>query len=149
MSGVVEELRHVCALGGYESVLAIERAVPIIHAGPGCAAKIWSTLGLQNGCQGTGYIGGHSIPCTNVGEKEVIFGGVDKLHRVISNSFKVLDADLYVVLTGCTSDIVGDYVGEIVDEFREEGKPIVYAETGGFKGSNFLGHQLIIDAIID
>lgn len=149
MSEVVEQLRHVCALGGYESVLAIERAVPIIHSGPGCASKIWATLGLQNGCQGTGYIGGHSIPCTDVGEKEVIFGGIEKLRSVISNSFKVMDADLYVVLTGCTSDIVGDYVGEAVEEFKNSGKPIVYAETGGFKGSNFIGHEVIINAIID
>ncbi|MDF2503094.1 nitrogenase component 1 [Clostridium sp.] len=149
MSEVVEQLRHVCTLGGYESVLAIERAVPIIHAGPGCAAKIWSTLGLQNGCQGTGYIGGHSIPCTDVGEKEVVFGGAKKLRNVISNSFKVMDADLYVVLTGCTSDIVGDNVPDVVKEFKNGEKSIVYAETGGFKGSNFIGHELIIDAIID
>ncbi|WP_010235471.1 nitrogenase component 1 [Clostridium arbusti] len=149
MSEVVEQLRHVCTLGGYESVLAIERAVPIIHAGPGCAAKIWATLGLQNGCQGTGYIGGHSIPCTDVGEKEVVFGGAKKLRNVISNSFKVMDADLYVVLTGCTSDIVGDNVPDVVKEFKNGEKSIVYAETGGFKGSNFIGHELIIDAIID
>ncbi len=149
MSNIVEQLRHACALGSYESVLAIDRAVPIIHSGPGCAAKIWATLGLQNGCQGTGYIGGHSIPCTDAGEKEVIFGGTDRLEKVISNSFKVMDADLYVVLTGCTSDIVGDYVGEVVDRFKAQGKPIVYAETGGFKGSNFIGHELVIDAIID
>lgn len=149
MTGVVEQLRHTCALGGYESVLAIERAVPIIHSGPGCASKIWATLGLQNGCQGTGYIGGHSIPCTNVTERDVIFGGAGKLRNVIKNSFKVLDADLFVVLTGCTSDIVGDDVGEVVSKFKNEGKPIVYAETGGFKGNNIFGHELIIDALID
>lgn len=108
MSNIVEQLRHACALGSYESILAIEGAVPIVHSGPGCVSKIWATLGMQNGCQGTGHIGGHSIPCTNVGEKEVIFGGTDRLEKVISNSFRVMDADLYVVLTGCTSDIVGD-----------------------------------------
>ena len=149
MSNIVEQLRHACALGSYESILAIEGAVPIVHSGPGCVSKIWSTLGIQNGCQGTGHIGGHSIPCTDAGEKEVIFGGTDRLEKVISNSFKVMDADLYVVLTGCTSDIVGDYVGEVVDRFKAQGKPIVYAETGGFKGSNFIGHELVIDAIID
>lgn len=149
MAQIVEQLRHVCALGGFESVLAIDRAVPIIHAGPGCASKLWSTLGLQNGCQGTGYIGGHSIPCTNVTEKEVIFGGVEQLRNVIANSFKVLDADLFVVLTGCTSDIIGDDIGEVVSEFKNEGKPILYAETGGFKGNNFFGHELIIDSLIE
>lgn len=149
MGKFVEQLRHVCALGGYQSVLAIERAVPLLHAGPGCGAKLWTTLGLQNGCQGSGHSGGHSIPCTNVTEKEVIFGGTERLREVLGNAFKVLDADLYVVLTGCTSDIVGDDVGEVAGDYKEQGYPVVYAETGGFKGSNLFGHELVLNAIID
>ena len=31
----VEQIRHVCALGALQSVLAIPRSVPILHAGPG------------------------------------------------------------------------------------------------------------------
>ncbi|ADY57047.1 oxidoreductase/nitrogenase component 1 [Syntrophobotulus glycolicus DSM 8271] len=148
MGSYVEQLRHVCALGGYQSVLAVEKAVPVLHAGPGCGAKLWTTLGLQNGCQGSGHSGGHSIPCTNVTEKEVIFGGTDRLREVLSNSFKIMDADLYVVLTGCTSDIVGDDVGEVVGEFRDQGYPVIFAETGGFKGSNLFGHELVLEALI-
>lgn len=149
MGQVVEQLRHVCTLGAYESVLAINRAIPILHAGPGCGSKLWTTLGLQNGCQGSGYAGGHSIPCTNISEKQVIFGGTEELRQVVSNTLRVIDGDLFVVLTGCTSDIVGDDVGEVVGEFQRQGKAIVYAETGGFKGSNLYGHELVLDAIID
>ncbi|MCX7745376.1 MAG: hydrogenase [Clostridia bacterium] len=149
MTQLIEQLRHVCSLGALQSVLAIHRAVPILHAGPGCGQKLWSATGVDNGCQGSGYVGGHTVPCTNVGEKEVIFGGDERLRETIQNTFKVIDGDFFVVLTGCTSDIVGDDVGDIVREFQNEGKPIVYAETGGFKGSNFIGHELVIDAIID
>jgi nitrogenase molybdenum-iron protein beta chain len=149
MAELIEQLRHVCSLGALQSVLAIDKAVPILHAGPGCGQKLWGAIGLDNGCQGSGYIGGHSVPCTNVGEKEVIFGGNERLKEVVENSFKVLKADLFVVLTGCTSDIVGDDAGEVVREYQEEGKPIVYVETGGFKGTNIFGHELVIDAIID
>lgn len=145
----VEQARHVCSLGGLQSVLAIQRAVPILHAGPGCGQKLWGAVGLSNGSQGSGYVGGHSVPSTNVGEREVIFGGEKKLRTTIENALKIIDADLFVVLTGCTSDLVGDDVGEIVRSFQEEGKPVVYAETGGFKGSNYWGHELIVDAIID
>jgi len=149
MGQVVEQLRHVCTLGAYESVLAINRAIPILHAGPGCGSKLWTTLGVQNGCQGSRYAGGHSIPCTNISEKQVIFGGTEELRQVVSNTLRVIDGDLFVVLTGCTSDIVGDDVGEVVGEFQRQGKAIVYAETGGFKGSNLYGHELVLDAIID
>ncbi|MHB8064506.1 MAG: nitrogenase component 1 [Ruminiclostridium sp.] len=149
MAEFVEQLRHVCSLGALQSVLAIDRAVPILHAGPGCGQKLWGAIGVDNGCQGSGYAGGHSVPCTNIGEKEVIFGGEDKLKEVVENTFKVIDADLFVVLTGCTSDIVGDDAGEVIRDFKNQGKPILYAETGGFKGSNFIGHELVITAIID
>ncbi|MDP4177297.1 MAG: nitrogenase component 1 [Bacillota bacterium] len=149
MAEAVEQIRHVCTLGAFESVLAINRAVPILHAGPGCAAKLWITLGVDNGCQGSGHSGGHAIPCTNASEKEVVFGGIEKLRKEVDNAFRVIDADLFVVLTGCTSDIVGDDVGEVVRKYQKQGKPIIYAETGGFKGTNLQGHEFIIDALID
>jgi nitrogenase molybdenum-iron protein beta chain len=149
MTQYIEQIRHVCSLGALQSVLAIERAVPILHAGPGCGQKLWGALGLNNGCQGSGYVGGHSVPCTNFGEKEVIFGGSERLKEIVENSFKVIDADLFVILTGCISDIVGDDVGEVARQFQDQGKPVVYVETGGFKGSNFLGHELVMDAIIE
>ncbi|RAV02745.1 nitrogenase component 1 [Paenibacillus sp. YN15] len=149
MSQSVEQIRHVCALGAYESVLAIKKAVPIVHSGPGCVSKLMITLGTQNGHQGSGYVGGHAIPCTNASEHEVVFGGTNQLRQLITNTFDVIDGDLFVVLTGCTSDIIGDDVGEIARKFKKEGKPIIYVETGGFKGSNLLGHELLLDAIID
>lgn len=149
MTQYLEQVRHVCSLGALQSVLAIDRAVPILHAGPGCGQKLWGALGFQNGCQGSGYVGGHSVPCTNIGEKEVIFGGDDRLKQIVGNSLKIIDADLFVILTGCTSDIVGDDVSEVARRFQEQGKPVIYAETGGFKGTNLFGHELIVDAIID
>ena len=149
MAGVIEQIRNVCALGALQSVSAIERAVPIIHAGPGCGQKLWSALSNGNGFQGAGYSGGHSVPCTNATEQEVVFGGEEKLRETVANTLKVMDGDLFVVLTGCTSDIVGDDVGEVIRGFRAEGAPIVYVETGGFKGDNYFGHELLWDAIID
>ncbi len=149
MAQLVEQLRHVCALGALQSVLAIDRAVPILHAGPGCGQKLWNAVGLDNGCQGSGYVGGHSVPCTNITEKEVIFGGEQKIKETIENAFKVMDADFFVVLTGCTSEIVGDDVGEVVKEFQQQGRPIVYAETGGFKGTNYYGHELLLHAVTE
>lgn len=149
MTQYIEQMRHVCSLGALQSVLAIDRTVPILHAGPGCGQKLWGAVGLYNGCQGSGYVGGHSVPCTNIGEKEVIFGGSERLSEVVENSFKVIDADLFVILTGCISDIVGDDVGEVAKGFQDQGKPVVYVETGGFKGTNIWGHELVVDAIID
>lgn len=145
----VEQPRHFCTLSAQQTVLAIKRAIPILHAGPGCSAKLFGGLSFNNGFQGSGYAGGNAVPCTNTGEKEVVFGGEDSLRSVIEGTLKVMDGDLFVVLTGCTADIVGDDVGSIVGEFREAGIPIIYAETGGFKGSSYKGHELLLKSIIE
>ena len=144
MSKYIEQPRYSCALGAQQSVVAIKRAVPILHAGPGCSGKISSLIG-----QGEGYAGGNTIPCTNASEADIVYGGEGKLRTVIDGAFQVIDADLYVVLTGCTSDIVGDDVGSVTGEYQEQGKPIVYAETGGFKSNNYVSHEVVIKAIID
>ena len=149
MGQSIEQLRHVCALGALQSVLAIPRAVPILHAGPGCGQKLWGALAEFNGSQGSGYVGGHCVPCTNMAERDVVFGGEERLRAEISNALRVMDADLFVVLTGCTADIIGDDVAGIVREFQEAGEPVVFAETGGFKGTNYLGHERILTAIIE
>lgn len=144
MSRIIEQPRYSCALGAQQTVVAIKRAVPILHSGPGCSNKISSLIG-----QGEGYAGGNTIPCTNASESEVIFGGEGKLRNVIDGALKVIDADLYVVLTGCTSDIVGDDIESVTSGYQELGKPIVYVETGGFKSNNYVSHDIVVNAIID
>ncbi|HEY5586933.1 MAG TPA: nitrogenase component 1 [Ruminiclostridium sp.] len=140
----IEQPRYSCAIGAQQTVVAIRRGVPILHAGPGCSAKVSALIG-----QGEGYAGGNTIPCTNAGEADIVYGGEDKLRSVIDGAFKVIDADLYVVLTGCTSDIVGDDVGRVTAVYQEQGRPIVYAETGGFKSNNYVSHEAVVNAIID
>ena len=148
MSKIIEQPRYSCALGAQQTVLAIPRAIPILHSGPGCSAKIHGALATSSGYQGEGYVGGSHIPCTNSGEKEVVFGGEQRLDETIYGSLKVLKGDLFVVLTGCTSEVVGDDVESITSKYRREGYPIVNAETGGFKGNNYFGHELVLQAII-
>lgn len=144
MSKLIEQPRYSCALGVQQSVVAIKRAVPILHAGPGCGVKI----NRFNG-QGEGYAGGSTIPCTNASDNEIVFGGEARLRSVVENAFRVIDADLYVVLTGCTSDIVGDDVGSVIGEFQAQDKPVVYVETGGFKSNNYVSHDAVVSAIIE
>jgi nitrogenase molybdenum-iron protein beta chain len=148
MSELLQEPRHFCALGAQQTVIAIERAIPIVHAGPGCSAKLTTAMSSCGGQQGSGYTGGDAIPCSNLVENDVVFGGEKKLRRLIEGTLKVMDGDFFVILTGCISDIVGDDVGRVVKDFTEKGIPIVYAETGGFKGDAYKGHELVLEAII-
>jgi len=145
----VAEPRVSCALGAQQTVVAIERATPIVHAGPGCSAMVHGFLTDGNGAQGSGARGGAMIVGTNTGEREVVFGGEAKLRSVIEAAPKVMDSDLFVVLTGCTSELVGDDVENVVAEYRRAGLPIAFASTGGFRGSNLAGHDAVVNAIIE
>jgi len=144
MSSVIEQERYTCAIGALQSVVAIPKAVPILHSGPGCGDMISGFFERS-----TGYAGGSTSPCTNFSEKEVVFGGIDRLREIVANTYKVLDTELQVILTGCTSGIVGDDVDSLAEEFRDEGKPLVSVETAGFKCNNFEAHSLVVNAIID
>nr|WP_294554527.1 nitrogenase component 1 [uncultured Rhodopila sp.] len=144
-SGPIEQARYACALGAMQSAAAIKRVVPITHCGPGCATKQYRSLTFTNGHQGGAYV----APSTNASQREVIFGGADRLAELIESTLGVLDADLFVVVTGCIPDLVGDDVGSVVRDFQKRDVPIVYAETGGFRGNNFNGHEVVTQAIID
>jgi len=144
VSHVIEQARYTCAIGASQTVVAIPRAVPIFHSGPGCGTMV---KGFYERSQG--YAGGDASPCTNFSENDVVFGGVGRLRSIIANTYKVLDTDLQVVFTGCTSGIVGDDVDSVVREFRDEGRPIVSVETPGFKCNNYEAHSIVVNAIID
>lgn len=143
---ILDMPRHVCALGAMQTVQGIHRGVPIVHAGPGCATKL--AAGLAGSSGDSGYISPQIYPSSNLGEKETVFGGEGRLRETIGNALRVVDGDLYVVLSGCTAEIVGDDIGKVAAEFQAQGHPVVHVETAGFKGSSLLGHEWVISAII-
>lgn len=143
MAKLLDKQRYKCALGAMQTVQAISRALPILHSGPGCAQKLSESVGSS------GYFSPNIFPCTSINEKDVVFGGVKKLDSTIDNALKVIDADLYVVLTGCIPEIVGDDSGEVVSRYEDADKPVIYAPTAGFKGNNYKGHEQVVDAIIE
>ncbi|MBQ5430886.1 MAG: hydrogenase [Lachnospiraceae bacterium] len=143
-SGLIEQERYTCAIGALQTVVAIRHAVPLLHSGPGCGSMIAGFFERSKG-----YAGGDTSPCTAFTEKEVVFGGIEKLRHNIENTYKVLDTDLQVVLTGCTGGIVGDDVESLVMEYQDKGKPIVWVDTPGFKSNNLVAHSSVVNAIID
>ncbi|MCR4936915.1 MAG: hydrogenase [Lachnospiraceae bacterium] len=142
--GFIEQARYSCAIGALQSVVAIPKAMPILHSGPGCGDMVSGFFERSKG-----YAGGDTSPCTNFTERDVVFGGIEKLRKIISNSYKVLDTDLQVVMTGCTGGIVGDDIESLVQEFQDAGKPIVSVDTPGFKCNNYVSHSHVVKAIID
>jgi nitrogenase molybdenum-iron protein beta chain len=138
-----DQMRYACALGAMQTVQAIPGAIPVLHSGPGCAIKVGSGPGSS------GTFSPNIFPCTSVSEKEVVFGGTDKLRDTIANALRVIDAELFVVLTGCTQEIIGDDAASVVAEFADAPRPVILANTPGFKGSNYEGHDWVLRAVFD
>lgn len=143
----IERPRGFCALGGASlTVGAIKGGIPILHSAVGCGGSIyWTQLG-STGYLGAGYIGGLAVPSSNIGERDVIFGGVERLTEQLEHTLRIVDGELYVVLTGCTTDIIGDDIQSVVREFRDSAL-VIGAETGGFKGNGYVGYDLVLQAL--
>ncbi|MBR1910832.1 MAG: hydrogenase [Treponema sp.] len=147
MNTEISQPRYTCALGAQATVLAIPHAIPIVHAGPGCSAVVSGFSRLGN--HGESYAGGNQVPSTNTDETDVVFGGEKDLRSEIEGALQIMKGDMFVALSGCTAGIIGDNTVEIAKEFAERGAPVVGAETPGFKGSAYNGHEIVVNAIID
>jgi nitrogenase molybdenum-iron protein beta chain len=145
MSRFIDRPRYTCALGGAVGTLhAVPRAITIIHGSAGCGGNINAALNAGAGYLGGGYCGGSALPSSNVVERDVVFGGEARLREQIQSTLEIVDGDLYVVLTGCMVDMIGDDTVAVVSEFKGAGKPVIAVPTPSFRGNAFTGYELLI-----
>jgi nitrogenase molybdenum-iron protein beta chain len=145
----VERPRFFCSLGGALSTLeALPDTVAILHAAIGCSGSIaWA----QNGGSALnvgGYCGGLSVPSTNVIERDIVFGGLDRLSEEVKSTVELMDAKLYVIITGCVTEIIGDDIRSVAAEYNDSPYRVVSANTGGFKGNSYLGYDIVMSQIV-
>lgn len=148
MTKFIERPRYFCALGGaLGTITALPGVIPIVHAASGCVGNItWAQNG-GSALQVGGYCGGLATPSSNVQEREVVFGGLERLREEIKHTVKIIEGELYFVITGCVTEVIGDDVRSIVNEFQREGFPVISAETGGFKGNSYYGYDLVLQSL--
>jgi nitrogenase molybdenum-iron protein beta chain len=142
-----EQQRVACAMGGIYTALAIEKVLPILHCGPGCQTGYGAVMAGSNGGQNAATYMESSLPCTNFCETDVVFGGEGRLRKLISESLRYYDADIFLVAGGCTPEIVGDDIAGVVGEFNAV--PVLNVSLPGFNGNNLRGHSRVLHALID
>jgi len=143
-----------CALG---RVYQVRDTAVVSHSPIGCY-----------GCISGRYLGGrqvakvrgreefvHQAICTNIQEKDTIYGGAVKLKETIREANRRYDPRIIYVTTSCASGIVGDDVQGIVDEMAKElGKKVIALECEGFKSkvwsSGFdIGHNAVLNSAVE
>lgn len=150
MSQVTENPKGGCVLAGINSVLgAIDRVCPIYHSGPGCCMQTTAADQGQSGHKSSRFVSSVSLPSTNMLEKEVVFGGTEKLRTTVQGAIDIIDADAYFVLTGCTAGIIGDDIVGVTEEFQDKGYSVYPIETPGFVGDSNLGYETVWTTMIN
>ncbi|MCL6457833.1 MAG: hypothetical protein K6T85_07490 [Gorillibacterium sp.] len=148
MSQVIERPRFTCAMGGaIGTVQALPRAIPILHTSPGCGGNLSGALSGASGYHGGSYCGGQTLPSSNVAERDIVFGGEERLAEQIENTIKVMDGDLYFVVTGCMVEMIGDDVHRVVREFKGGEHPVIGTSTTSFKGNSYKGYDYVLQAL--
>ena len=150
MSQVTENPKGGCVLAGINSVLgAIDRVCPIYHSGPGCCMQTTAADQGQSGHKSSRFVSSVSLPSTIMLEKEVVFGGTEKLRTTVQGAIDIIDADAYFVLTGCTAGIIGDDIVSVTEEFQDKGYSVYPIETPGFVGDSNLGYETVWTTMIN
>jgi nitrogenase molybdenum-iron protein beta chain len=127
----------------------LPEVVPIIHTSGGCGGNLSAAAAFGAGYLGDGYCNGRSSPTTAVTETEVVFGGTDRLAEQIRTTLELMEGKLYVVATGCMTEMIGDDVGGVVSEFRDGGAPILGVSTPSFRGHSYHGYDIVLDGIFN
>jgi nitrogenase molybdenum-iron protein beta chain len=148
MAHHLEGSRNSCALhGALQLFEAIDGVVPVIHSTSGCGVQHY--LGVTRLTGGNDAFGSPAISSSNIGQKHVVFGGGSRLREQLKNTVKVVRGDLYAIVTGCSTEMVGDDIPAMAKEGRDQDWPVIYTNTPGFSGDVHHGYHLAVKALIE
>jgi nitrogenase molybdenum-iron protein beta chain len=123
--------------------------VPVIHSAMGCGGALGMSSSFSAGYLGAGYCSGYSAPSSASTEKEIIFGGAERLQDQIKSTLELINAQLYVVATSCMTEMIGDDVFGVVSEFSGSNKPVIAINTPSFKGNSYAGYEILLEGIFN
>jgi nitrogenase molybdenum-iron protein beta chain len=123
--------------------------IPIAHTSLGCGGNLANSVAFGAGYLGGGYCSGAAAPSTGITETEIVFGGADRLREQIKNTLELIEGKLYIVATGCMTELIGDDAAGVVAEFRDEGFPVAAVSTPSFKGDSYHGYDIVLDEIFN
>ena len=150
MSAFIDKPRGTCALGGaLAAISSLPDVIPIIHTVSGCGGNLMNSMALGAGYLGAGYCSGFSSPTSSITETEIVFGGNDRLREQIESTLKLMDGKLYIVATGCMTEMIGDDAGGVAGEFAAEGQPVIAISTPSFKGDNYAGYEIVLEGLFN
>ena len=143
LAGAVSQ--RACVFCGSRVVLyPIADALHLVHGPIGCAAYTWDIRGaLSSGPEL------HRLSfSTDLQERDVIFGGEEKLYQALSELIDRHDPKAAFVYSTCIVGIIGDDLAGICKKVaQEKGIPVIPVQSEGFKGNKRAGYNAACKAM--
>ncbi len=118
----------------------VRDAVLIQHSPIGCAAGQVSYNSLyRNGLKMRGFpVEGTKVLCTNLTEKDMVFGGIDKLRQSVDDAWERFHPKAIFISTSCATAIIGDDIDSVATEYSDKlGIPVVPMHCEGFRSKHW------------
>jgi len=134
----------LCApLGACLALRGVAGAVPFLHGSQGCATYIRR------------YLISHfrepvDIAVSGFSEATTVFGGGDNLHHGLNNVARQYHPELIGIATTCLPETIGEDVGLLLREFRQEGDFLmVHVATPSYRGTHVDGFHATVRALVE
>ncbi|MDR2825961.1 MAG: nitrogenase iron-molybdenum cofactor biosynthesis protein NifE [Deltaproteobacteria bacterium] len=144
VSGSVSQ--RACVYCGARVVLnPITDAFHIVHGPIGCASYTWDIRGsLSSGSEL--YRNSFS---TDLQERDVVFGGAEKLAKAIDEVMASYAPKLIFVYSTCIVGVIGDDVEAVCRKAEEKyGNRVIPVKAPGFSGSKSTGYRLACNSLM-
>jgi nitrogenase molybdenum-cofactor synthesis protein NifE len=144
VSGAVSQ--RACVYCGARVVLnPITDAFHIVHGPIGCASYTWDIRGsLTSGSDL--YRNSFS---TDLSERDIVFGGTEKLTRAIDEVCDKHQPKLIFIYSTCIVGVIGDDVDAVCREAEERhGIRCISVKSTGFSGNKSHGYKMACEAIL-
>jgi nitrogenase molybdenum-cofactor synthesis protein NifE len=140
--------QRTCVYGGARIVLMpITDSIHLVHGPIGCAACTWDIRGSKSSREDL-YKKGCS---TDLGEKDIVFGGEKKLYETVLELNKLYSPGAIFVYATCVAGVIGDDINAVCKKAEEAtGCRVVPVQSEGFQNHNKTkGHWIGCDALLD
>ena len=114
--------------GAFRACSGIKDAIVINHVPIGCD---WGVSMFKNA---SNHREMRTHACTVLDERDVVFGGEDKLKKALKRADMLYETPLLIVLAGDVPSIIGDDIDSVIKSASID-KEVVWMEAAGFKGT--------------
>ncbi len=143
LAGAVSQ--RACVFCGSRVVLyPIADALHLVHGPIGCAAYTWDIRGALSSGPDL-----HRLSfSTDLQERDVIFGGEEKLYRALVELIDRHSPKAAFVYSTCIVGIIGDDLAAVSRRVeKEKGIPVIPVQSEGFKGNKREGYNAACKAM--